>query len=567
MRGCSCSCRARLRHESGSSRSFAKASIPAAPCCGDIAQSDATRLAAIEGGVPLSRAPLVAHALLALQWLDSAARVRGVQRAGSARRTGQCRMRIAPGSICGCVSARSLEIDPRSSAGGARGRAPRLVAAARDLSRQVTAALREARERAASPRQWSERFDAALAALAVAGRTARSTATRSRRARASRSCSMTSGSSPPPLAPSRAKPPCSWLRELASTNFVSPGERRCARHRLAAAHRSDRAVRRHLGRGAACGRVAAPVQPDPFLPLDAQIAAGVPAATRDGSRGRGARVDGGLAELHAGAGAERAVASGGRAAFAKPAARDVPCAAGPKRARRSIWLPLASPARGAHRDCRGLCGHAVGRGSNRCRPARAASSCRTSVRSALTPSCGSEARPLRCARARRAAGRARHAAARGARETLGACCGAFDGLAGRSPREGLDALIAKCVDEAANEIDGSGSAAADRSGAQRRECRRAARLIRALCDLERRRPPFTVRETELEAHAAAGRRAARRAHRSARRARHRRPRDPRLQERPADRRATGIPSGRRIRSCWRISPPSARRPWRWRRSA
>jgi RecB family exonuclease len=37
-----------------------------------------------------------------------------------------------------------------------------------------------------------------------------------------------------------------------------------------------------------------------------------------------------------------------------------------------------------------------------------------------------------------------------------------------------------------------------RPAVARRECRRAARLIRALCDIERRRSPFTVRETELE---------------------------------------------------------------------
>ena len=63
--------------------------------------------------------------------------------------------------------------------------------------------------------------------------------------------------------------------------------------------------------------------------------------------------------------------------------------------------------------------------------------------------------------------------------------------------ESLDALIAKCVDEAANETMGR-AGEGTRSGAQRRECRRAGRLIRALCDLERRRAPFSVRETEFK---------------------------------------------------------------------
>jgi len=37
-----------------------------------------------------------------------------------------------------------------------------------------------------------------------------------------------------------------------------------------------------------------------------------------------------------------------------------------------------------------------------------------------------------------------------------------------------------------------------RPAAERRECRRAARLIQALCQLERTRPPFLVREAEIE---------------------------------------------------------------------
>jgi RecB family exonuclease len=61
----------------------------------------------------------------------------------------------------------------------------------------------------------------------------------------------------------------------------------------------------------------------------------------------------------------------------------------------------------------------------------------------------------------------------------------------------LDALIARCVEEAAVEIMGS-ARAEDRPAVNQRECRRAARLIRNLCEVERRRAPFTVRETELE---------------------------------------------------------------------
>jgi RecB family exonuclease len=59
----------------------------------------------------------------------------------------------------------------------------------------------------------------------------------------------------------------------------------------------------------------------------------------------------------------------------------------------------------------------------------------------------------------------------------------------------LDALIASCVESAATEVMGRTREA--RTSAQQRECRRAVRLIRGLCDLERRRPPFRVREAEV----------------------------------------------------------------------
>src|SRR5262249_29440380 len=38
---------------------------------GDIARAESDGLASIEGGTPLSRAPMVAHALQTLQWLDA----------------------------------------------------------------------------------------------------------------------------------------------------------------------------------------------------------------------------------------------------------------------------------------------------------------------------------------------------------------------------------------------------------------------------------------------------------------------------------------------------------------
>ena len=60
--------------------------------------------------------------------------------------------------------------------------------------------------------------------------------------------------------------------------------------------------------------------------------------------------------------------------------------------------------------------------------------------------------------------------------------------------DSLGELIERCVDEAADSIWG-----AQHSRALLRERRRALRLINALCELERQRAPFRVTDTELEA--------------------------------------------------------------------
>jgi RecB family exonuclease len=71
-----------------------------------------------------------------------------------------------------------------------------------------------------------------------------------------------------------------------------------------------------------------------------------------------------------------------------------------------------------------------------------------------------------------------------------------DALAGYAD-ESLLALIERCVEEAAVETMGPVTRES-RSRAEQRECRRAVRLIYTLCNLERTRPPFVVREMERD---------------------------------------------------------------------
>lgn len=63
--------------------------------------------------------------------------------------------------------------------------------------------------------------------------------------------------------------------------------------------------------------------------------------------------------------------------------------------------------------------------------------------------------------------------------------------------ESLEALIERCTAQAADELLGQ-AADGQRSPVFARECRRTARLIRGLCRLERTRNPFRVQETEFE---------------------------------------------------------------------
>jgi RecB family exonuclease len=67
----------------------------------------------------------------------------------------------------------------------------------------------------------------------------------------------------------------------------------------------------------------------------------------------------------------------------------------------------------------------------------------------------------------------------------------------RQSDESLRDLITRCVEEAA--LVAFGLLAGDvRAAAEQREMRRAVRLIHALCDLERKRGPFNVRQMEHE---------------------------------------------------------------------
>jgi probable DNA repair protein len=237
-----------------------------------------------------------------------------------------------------------------------------------------------------------------------------------------------------------------------------------------------------------------PVQPDPFLPLNDQIAAGVPAAS-SGGRAAEARA---LMAAWRNSTTELVLSAPLRAddvqlspspllephVMRGPRAQDAP----------SLWLPLRLRRDGLTEcieDAVGIpwdvsqrlpSGTRSVELQNSC-PFRAYGELRLGSTELDVPEPGIAA-DMR--------GKLLHTAL----EKLWRALGGSPGLHAQSG-EGLDALIATCVEQAAANTMGPPREGV-RPAADRRECRRAARLIRALCELERKRAPFTVRDTELE---------------------------------------------------------------------
>ena len=237
-----------------------------------------------------------------------------------------------------------------------------------------------------------------------------------------------------------------------------------------------------------------PVQPDPFLPLEEQVAAGVPAAT---AAGRTAEAQALMAawraatpQLVLSAPCWRKTCSSRQARCCEPyIERTSRTEEAP-----SLWLPLRIRREGLTECIEDIVGIPwdvavrVPSGTrsvelqNMC-PFRAYGELRLGSTELDAPEPGVAADKR---------GRLLHSAL----EKLWGVLGGSAGLLAQSD-ESLNALIARSVEEAAALIMGT-QPPEERPAVNRRECRRAARLIRTLCDLERKRAPFAVRETERD---------------------------------------------------------------------
>jgi ATP-dependent helicase/nuclease subunit B len=447
-------------------------------------------LAGIEGGEPLARHPAVLQALTALallagqslpletvlEWVRSPFWVEPAE--GRARLDLWLREQ-APPALERHTLLQRLTAAPLRAAGA--------------LASRIREAAGVLAAPSSSPREWSERFQAALDALGWPGATGLDSPAQQTLLRV-RELLDEYGQLAPVVGRLECAPAFERLRELAARTAYRPADEDV---QVTVTTALADPVARYDGiwvAGLRHDALPQPPAPDPFIPLHAQLAAGSPAASAAGR----------LREAQALLAAWRAATP--RLVLSVPLrAEDVVllpspllapwCRGGPRPLAPLAWLPERvhrTDQLEAWRDGGVPWDAAVPLPSgtrslelqNAC-PFRAYAELRLGCEplGANEPGVPADLR-----------GRLLHAALQALWRELGGS----SGLNALSP-ERLDERIGECIEAAARALL-VGQSAPPSAAALARERRRAVRLIRALCDLERSRPAFTVRATERAAH-------------------------------------------------------------------
>jgi ATP-dependent helicase/nuclease subunit B len=450
-------------------------------------------LVSLEGGLPLARLALVSHALGSLALLTGEAL--GIERllewlrapwwadpspAARARLDLWLRER------------RRLQLDLAALLALLR-RSPAAVAEpARVIATRLEQALGSVRASSGTPREWSERFRAALDVLGWPGAPMRGSAEQQTLVRFHElldelgQLSAAAGTLSRDVA-------VHWLTELATRTPYRPADDD-APVTIATAYMDP--VVRYDGvwvAGLHADAFPQPVAPDPFLPLAAQIAAGLPAATAAG-RLEEARA---LVAAWRAAGAECVLSAPARAAdielLPSPLLEEWrPAAQASSETRAAIWLPERLHRPGLLTEWWDDVGATwnsqlplpSGTRSlelqNQC-PFRAYAELRlgSAELGVSEPGVAPDVR-----------GQLLHAALQRLWERLG-----NSRALAALPAQALDEWVATCVEGAAVALDVAAQESIARP-ALARECRRTGKLIRKLLDIEARRSPFRVQHTE-----------------------------------------------------------------------
>jgi probable DNA repair protein len=451
-------------------------------------------LVVIEGGAPLAQVPVIAHALATLQWLGgSSAEFEAVSEWLRAPYW------QAPGAGLRARIDLWLRESRRMSVNGGEwgamlSTAPAPIArGAQELARQIDAGTQALSGGGASPREWSERFRAALAAVHWPGERVRDSSEQQTVVRLHELLDEFGQLAASVRGMSRAEA-IHWFGELAVRTSFRPADEDAVVTISAALADPVVLYDGIWVAGLHAEAFPQPVQPDPFLPLAAQISAGIPAASASGR----------LAEARVLLMAWRAAA--GELVLSAPArVEDLELLPSPllaewldagnvDRPHAPSWLPQLLHRPGMlefFEDTAGVpwpAGQTLPAGTrslelqNLC-AFRAYAELRLGSAELGVPEPG-VAPDIR--------GQLLHAA-------LQVLWGQLrDSATLRDHAESsLELLIERSVDEAASSILGPVSGG-DRSALFARECRRTIRLIKKLCVLERGRDPFRVLDTEFE---------------------------------------------------------------------
>jgi len=249
-------------------------------CAG--ANADVAGLVIIEGGAPLAGVPVVAHALSTLRWLGgSSGEFEEISEwlrapywdspsAGLRARVDLWLRESGQMSVHGREWGAVLSAAPAPIGAGAQ-----------ELGRQIEAAIRALGDGVVSPRDWSERFRAALEAVHWPGARVRDSSEQQTVVRFHELLDEFGQLASSARAMSRDEA-IHWFSELASRTAFRPADDDAVVTISAALADPVVLYDGIWVAGLHAEAFPQPVQPDPFLPLAAQIEAGIPAASAAG---------------------------------------------------------------------------------------------------------------------------------------------------------------------------------------------------------------------------------------------------------------------------------------------